>query len=328
MGSQLQESHVKDTIPSIENEATDVGQRDFVARGVYNFLSQLDIPENPLWRGDSNAPSISDMLQEIVLLRTTMRPSDSLEYHEKLYYLKLKFILTANLGEDEGTLDMASTKNAINKTCSNFTREEQVTRNLLDAINHLEAINQDGESKGLLDVEECIQDTHEILMNKLLSSNKLGEFSTEDRFAHYNGKIHYYPRFYSTDDAYKHILQMVDTYNSTVEYIKKSSLEPKLEISLYFRCAAWLLYNFVALHPFSDGNGRMCRLLASHCLYLVCPFPCPIYNVFAPTTRNDYLESVIKAQESGGRNLGPIVALLVESGWYTYRELLGVNACN
>ena len=41
-----------------------------------------------------------------------------------------------------------------------------------------------------------------------------------------------------------------------------------------FQLASWLLYRIVSLHPFDDGNGRICRLL--WCYSLVhdgLPFP-------------------------------------------------------
>ncbi|KAB7494273.1 hypothetical protein Anas_11781 [Armadillidium nasatum] len=55
----------------------------------------------------------------------------------------------------------------------------------------------------------------------------------------------------------------------------------------------------------------MCRLLGAHCLYLVCPFPCPIYNIHAPTSREDYLNAVIAADRSE-EELGSLIALLIE----------------
>ena len=94
---------------------------------------------------------------------------------------------------------------------------------------------------------------------------------------------------------------------------------------MYFRCAAWILYNFVNVHPFADGNGRMCRLLASHCLYLVFSFPCPIYNIYAPTKRDDYIDAIKKARKFDGKELGDLVALIIESGWWTARYLNGCD---
>ncbi|RXG57821.1 hypothetical protein Avbf_18844, partial [Armadillidium vulgare] len=152
--------------------------------------------------------------------------------------IKILYIVTTNIGENEGTKNFKSTKEALSK-------KEKMT-------------NED-------------------------------VFSTSRRFA---GESHEYPRFSSEEDAYQRVLIIVDHYNDTVNFIKnRDFLDISRKYSLYFICAAWILHKFVSLHPFADGNGRMGRLLASYCLYLVCPFPCPIFNIHNPTTtRNIYLK--------------------------------------
>ena len=216
---------------------------------------------------------------------------------------------------------MELTEQAINRRENErILIEEQVSKNLLAALDHLENRNSEDEDKGLLDVEECIQDTHTILMKNLIDKEKCGEFSTAWKMA--ADDRHFYPKFDSKEEIFNEIQTIIDRYNATIDYVKNClSLDPIERISMYFRCAAWILYNFVNLHPFANGNGRMCRLLASHCLYLVFPFPCPIYNIYAPTNRNDYLNAIKKARKFDGKELGDLVALIIESGWWTARYL-------
>ena len=47
--------------------------------------------------------------------------------------------------------------------------------------------------------------------------------------------------------------------------------------------ASWALFTFVDIHPFNNGNGRLCRLVANHIMSLVAPFPvsCVLENLSA-----------------------------------------------
>ena len=278
-------------------------------KGVYELLESINVPETI---SEVSHLATSEMLKDITkVLNKEVQNNEN--YERKLLELKTIFVLSTNCGENEGTQTMNSTQNSINKQNNEYISfEQQVSKNLFAAVNHLEKRNS-GADKGLLDIEECIQDTHKVLMTNLLRSDKTGEFSTESRIA--IDDDHVYPKFDTKEEVYEAIQRVVDRYNATIDYIKNSGLNCVKQNLMYFRCAAWILYNFTDLHPFSDGNGRMSCLLASYCLCLVFPFSCPIYNIFVPANRDSYLCAIKKARCHKGEELGDLIALIIEASW-------------
>jgi hypothetical protein len=66
------------------------------------------------------------------------------------------------------------------------------------------------------------------------------------------------------------------------------------------RLATDLMYDFVTIHPFSNGNGRMCRMVFTYALHR-CGFPLlVVYSSPHPgqSARKAYLRGIIKAQTS------------------------------
>ncbi|CAG2231912.1 unnamed protein product [Mytilus edulis] len=197
---------------------------------------------------------------------------------------------------------------------------------------------------GLIDVETCIKSCHEILMCNLIDKMKTpaGKFSVLPRTAEFEGKQYFYPSYKTEDVAFEALQAVVDQYNTMISEVSKIDDE-KEKLKNSFKCASVLLFSFLTLHPFSDGNGRLARLLCNHCLKTFCPFPTAVYNNVSPTTRSDYLRALINCRE--GLNLSPyqiqfpddsirealsileqkpveLCSLIIESNWFTWRYFL------
>lgn len=230
------------------------------------------------------------------------------------------------------------------------------TINLLRGYHHLknelQKIPKDERSGylGIIDVETCIKSCHEILMTDLLDKTRTppGKFSTLPRSAEFEGKCFFYPSYYTEEIAYDAVQAIVDQYNRMIDEI--STIEDdKEKLKNSFKCASVLLFSFLTLHPFSDGNGRLARLLCNHCLKTFCPFPTAIYNNFSPSKRSDYICALVNAREGLqlssfqhqyssdsvreallilNQKPSELCSLIIESNWFTWRHFLrkvGVN---
>jgi fido (protein-threonine AMPylation protein) len=94
-----------------------------------------------------------------------------------------------------------------------------------------------------------------------------------------------------------------------------------------FALATFMQFHFLDLHPFADGNGRMCRYLCKYILESCLPLPFPMYD-----SRDDYL-AALRAGDNAVDN-GPAVyapaellKLTIDSAVAFYAELASVVVC-
>merc|ERR1712224_426478 len=88
------------------------------------------------------------------------------------------------------------------------------------------------------------------------------------------------------------------------ENVNSNSLSP-------FAKAAWAFFGLVQIHPFSDGNGRLSRLVATYVL-LKSDFPILFPLVAreddsASNSRSAYISAIRQAEASNGQDLTPLV---------------------
>ena len=95
------------------------------------------------------------------------------------------------------------------------------------------------------------------------------------------------------------------------------------DIGYIFKCAAQLLFSFVDAHPFSDGNGRMCRLLANHVLSLITPFPVGLYHKThtEKSERRCYIDAIVDCRSNPGKGPGQLAFILVGDAWRGWKSL-------
>ena len=244
-------------------------------------------------------------------------------------------------------------------------RKKQETMNLYKGLVYLEKLiskencstkEEEADLDKLLDIKECIQKAHEILTTDVLSDEMIpGQFSTRRRYGEFDNKIYHYPHFKTENIAEAALQSIVDEYHKHLVLIKKE-IQKSMSLELLkkiFKVATSFLFTFLQLHPFSDGNGRLGRLLCSYILELFSPFPTAIYNVFSSTRHGDYVQALVNARiamndtniqekikneqvatENEAINIAfkylaaspsDLCALIIESNWCTWKELMSID---
>ncbi len=173
-----------------------------------------------------------------------------------------------------------------------LSKRELETANLCRAWGNLRGFADSvKEDQGLMEVS-VIQALHRTLMTGMMDpvvNTPPGRFSEVPRSAMWKGVVHGYPVFLTQEEWKNAIRLVLDQYNPLLECAKRQ--QGKERLLNVFKCAAYLLYELVSLHPFSDGNGCLCRLLASYCTLEVAPFPSPVHNIFSRSERADFVQS-------------------------------------
>jgi hypothetical protein len=112
---------------------------------------------------------------------------------------------------------------------------------------------------------EMVKTTHKLLMFGATSTDgtlvNAGDYRTTP--AH-SGTGRIYPNANAIE---KSVTKILTAFNTSLNSDKP------------WEVAAQLMYDIVALHPFEDGNGRLCRLLAAYALMASGePFAVPLHN--------------------------------------------------
>ena len=259
------------------------------------------------------------ILKEIVHIRERIGGENSC----KLPLLLHSFTQSICNGEKIGFCEaLNKTENIFGHSVTNATAQQiREMSNLKDAFLFTESllIEADTNHRGLLTVQ-LIEHIHFLLMVNLVSdfNTPPGRFSTQTRYTVFNGIVHYYPAFKKTDEIEERVQILVDQYNKEIAHIKLLDVQIDKYRKLV-NLAAWFVSEFLALHPFSDGNGRLTRILCNYLLRSEIPFNVPLQNGGG---QNELAWAIIKDRSMVGYpNVKRFITMSIYKAWKRVRDL-------
>ena len=292
--------------------------------------------EAPTWR-KTEALSVKKMIKRIMKYSKEWEEGKKYKYEsdliEKVYQdLLVEFIFHENMEDEVGFSTYEQTDEFL-KSCHaegitlkrSFSKSEQETLNLRKAYEHLlDKIKREEESSdyGLLE-SSLLQDTHRILLQDVRlkdGSTEPGKFSNQRRCTEFEGELYWYPYLPDPGQMEKAASEILDRCNIRVDCCTRDGLKDFEDFYYLFKTCAWMLFELLDLHPFGDGNGRLCRILCSYLLSIFSPFPTPVYNVWTDSTKRDYEKALFDTRKSAERHPTALTTMIIECSYHGWKN--------
>ena len=302
----------------------------------------FDALENPPWRTkeelscEQGEKTVKEMIFDIMNFHKRWEEEEATydktmvdEVKDKFF---LEFITHVNKEVEHGVSTIEETSNVLRPQHDMNPPEYQPPQPVQETINLEEAykylpIKIKTEEKpsdyGLLEVS-LLQGLHRIILKDVPRTkgfsetpSQPGEFSKERRFTTYKREVYEYQY---PEDMTKAVNELLDTYNPLFERCTKHGLEKYENYYSLFRLCSWLLFELLDLHPFPDGNGRLCRILGSYLLSFFSPFPTPIYNVWTQSSKDDYRDALVDARNSETRHPCALATMIIECSYHGWKN--------
>ena len=232
-----------------------------------------------------------------------------------------------NIEEGHGCGTLEETRECLREGASNkkqkLSQQENETRNLERAYEYLMEIKQneqDADLHGFIE-ESMLRESNKIVLDGIehpKDSTKPGVYSNRRRITMFRGELYEYQLPLDMEVAVNNLL---DKFNSLYRDSQNESDEEKKVYKLFKTCS-WFVFEMLDLHPFGDGNGRLCRLLFSYVLSTCTPFATPIYNVWSPSCKGDFKNALIAARESADRHPCSLTTMIIECNLYAWKHFM------
>ncbi|KAJ3084072.1 hypothetical protein HK102_000769 [Quaeritorhiza haematococci] len=259
--------------------------------------------KNPPWETD-NPDQIHYLCEKMLNYLKGVRPAtqsfELMQHHQ--VHCAITTIYFSNLVEDAGSsfsdtyrlcLNVFTEKPVDSETVNKSGTTPKHARSRKEIVQHAQAFRflqrRLIEEKRDLTLED-ICEAHRILVNGLLREDgrdaQPGCLREEAVFAGYH-------EFIPHQAVKRSLNTLIDEFNDQIKYTDTNA----------FSFAAWVLFEFVSIHPFLDGNGHMCRMLMNMVLLkLGVPFPVAFgFSSGHHKAKSHYIQCIMDARKRGGK---------------------------
>jgi fido (protein-threonine AMPylation protein) len=240
------------------------------------------------------------------------------------------FVLNSNRLELVGTQDEAETRelcelaargaaDASGASISCDKRRE--TTRTFEALQHMHRLKSDmcegafPQTHALFLTPDIIKEVHEALTQGLVAAP--GQYRQKPVYPEGYAFVYTHP-----DAIENAMFSWTDQINWLLH-----SFSQDVSLEDVFKLAALTLFYCVDVHPFSDGNGRLCRIVTNSMLMLHHFFPVYIQPVTADGIRNQkawraiYIAAIEQCRRHAQKVPEDLTALLIESSWTSWNRI-------
>jgi len=171
--------------------------------------------------------------------------------------------------------------------------------------------------------EDIIQETHRLLMRNMTFERDQSTYVTAGRYRTspvYAGTHPFLP-VVAIRDAMRDLCHRFRVNSEMGKLDENDDFEHNRQDP--YSLAAQLCHDFVCIHPFEDGNGRMCRLLLNYALlHYGLPFPVALGYTVHKKAKSKYLRALRQDEKRGGhaKQMTMIVLSAVSRAWSRFEE--------
>lgn len=295
-------------------------------------LLPFEALETPEWRKKEEL-SVKEMIAKIMEYKREWEERKRDNYESDLIEqvwqeFLVQFIFHVNMEGEKGFSTYEETDNFL-KNCHDKgitdSKSALETLNVKKAYEHLlckikgEELPSD---YGLMETS-LLQETHRILLQDVPLGDrrtKPGIFSNQKRFTNFGGEWYEYPYLPDPGQMENAVTHLLDDYNERFDLCTKHGLKDFDHFYYLFKTCAWLLFELLDLHPFGEGNGRLCRILSSYLLSTFSPFPTPVYNVWTHSTKYNYQKALYDTRNTDKRHPTALTTMLIECSYHGWKH--------